>query len=263
MIDLKTTFNQDPEAYNRYRPHYPPTLFDTLVEYAHLSPSAELLEIGPGTGQATADMAARGYTITGIELGERLAHKAREMLKSYDRVRILTGAFEDADLPLRHYDLIYAATAFHWIRDDAKFTKTAALLKDRGYLAIIHTEHVSDEQGDAFFQFYHPLIQKYEKGVPHPEVPALPHVDELAPRPFDVDLFDFVHFARFPYNVSYTAEEFCGLIGTYSPTLALPDAVRTAFLSDVYHLIHEEFDGSIVRHFAMTLTILQKRQLNK
>jgi SAM-dependent methyltransferase len=259
MIDLKTTFNQDAEAYNKYRPHYPATLLDTLVEYTHLSPSAELLEIGPGTGQATADIAARGYYITGIELGEHLASKAREVLKPYSNVKIVAGAFEDADLPAGYYDLIYAATAFHWIRESAKFTKTANLLKDGGYLAIIHTEHVSDEHGDEFFKLSHPIYQKYQKNVPHTEVPALPHTDELAPRPFDVDLFDFVHFASFPYDVSYTAEEYCGLIGTYSPNLALPPATRARLFDDIRQVITEKFGGNLVRHFAMTLTILQKR----
>lgn len=257
MIDLKTTFNQNADAYNKYRPHYPAALFDTLVEQTHLSPAAELLEIGPGTGQATADMAARGYTITGIELGEYLAGKAREVLAPYQNVTILTGAFEDADLPTDHYDLIYAATAFHWIQDSAKFAKTAKLLKDAGYLAVIHTEHVSDEQGDKFFVASHPVYAKYERNAPH--VQSLPHADELAPRPFDVDLFELVDFAVFPYDATYSPDDYLGLVGTYSPTLALPPHRRAEFLEDLRELITTSFGGKVTRHFAMTLTILQKR----
>lgn len=255
MTDLKRTFNKDAEAYNRYRPHYPKALFDTLVARTHLAPGAHVLEIGPGTGQATADLAARGYDITGVELGGHLATKARDVLKDYHNARIITGSFESADLP-GGYDLIYSATAFHWLDPDVAFVKSAKLLKDGGYLAIIHTEHISDEAGDAFFVASHPIYRKYEKNDKNA---WLPRERDLTPPAFDHTLFELDSFTTFRTPITYAAEEYAGLIGTYSPTLALPAAQRAGLLGDIKDLINAQFGGSMVRHFAMTLTILKKR----
>jgi hypothetical protein len=44
---LRTTFGEDAERYDRIRPNYPPALFTDLA------PGPRVLEIGPGTGQAT------------------------------------------------------------------------------------------------------------------------------------------------------------------------------------------------------------------
>src|SRR6266513_3682742 len=98
-LALRTTFNSDVERYHAQRPSYPTALFEKLVTDTHLPKSAELLEIGPGTGQATKPLAERGYHITAIELGEELAAKAREVLADYHDVDVITGAFENVELP--------------------------------------------------------------------------------------------------------------------------------------------------------------------
>lgn len=50
---LRTTFGQDAELYDKWRPGYPPPLFTDLAALAGLGPRARVLEIGCGTGQAT------------------------------------------------------------------------------------------------------------------------------------------------------------------------------------------------------------------
>jgi SAM-dependent methyltransferase len=167
----------------------------------------------------------------------------------------LTGSFEEAELP-GNYDLIYSATAFHWIDPEVAYKKSAELLKAGGCLAIIHTEHVSDEAGDAFFAASHAVYRKYEK---HDNTAWLPHEHDLQPRLFDEDLFVLDSFTTFRMPITYTADDFAGLVGTYSPTLALPPQDRAGLLADIKELINTKFNGKIVRQFAMTLTILRKR----
>src|SRR6266545_4738205 len=57
---LRATFNQAADLYDRARPGYPPALFDDLAELAGVGPGCRVLEIGPGTGQATVPLAERG-----------------------------------------------------------------------------------------------------------------------------------------------------------------------------------------------------------
>jgi SAM-dependent methyltransferase len=259
-MDLRTTFNEVVERYDRFRPHYPQTLFDRLIADTQISPASSLLEIGPGTGQATKPLAKIGCAITAIELGATLAEKTRRALRQYDNVHILAGSFEDADLPASSYDLICSATAFHWVKDEYKFVKTAQLLKDRGYLAIIHTEHVSDEAGDAFFHASQPLYDRYTSSEPihTPEAFRLPLTSNLKPPHIDGNLVKQTDFCVFPVTIPYTAEEYAGLLSTYSPILALSPASRQKFLASMQSLITERFEAMLEKRFAFTLTVVQK-----
>ena len=50
---LRATFDQDAEAYDRSRPVAPDDVFDEALRLASLAPGSTVVEIGPGTGQAT------------------------------------------------------------------------------------------------------------------------------------------------------------------------------------------------------------------
>src|SRR5437899_11290783 len=120
-MDFKSTFDDVAELYDEIRPRYPGALFAQLVRRAELLPGAELLEIAPGTGQATLPLARRGYRITAVELGARMARVAGERLAPYPNVTIINASFEQAELPTDKFDLVYAATAFHWIAPETRF----------------------------------------------------------------------------------------------------------------------------------------------
>jgi SAM-dependent methyltransferase len=258
-LDLKTTFNSDVERYHARRPHYPSALFDKLVTDIHLPEDAELLEIGPGTGQATQPLAERSYKITAVELGNEMAAKAREALASHPNVKVVADAFEDVELPATYYDLIYSATAIHWIKSEVKFTKPHKLLKPGGHLAIIHTEHVSDEQGDEFFFASQPIYQKYhskDKPINKQGDFTLPRLKDLQPpEKIDPALFSLESFTVFPTAITYSSWEYIDLLATYSPHLALPEDKRAGFLQEIKELIDKDFGGQMTKHYGMTLTI--------
>ncbi len=255
---LRASFDREAQRYHEIRPHYPEALFDDIVQVAGLKPGDHLLEIGPGTGQATASLAKRSFQITAVELGANLAEVARNALRGYENVRIVVGAFEDVELPDGSFDLVYAATAFHWIQQEAKFNKPYRLLRPGGHLVIIHSNHVSDEIGDAFFFASQPIYRKY--GFDDPEEDFhLPHTIDLKAAELDEDLFSLVFFKAFPLAVHYSADDYAKLIGTYSPTIAMQTDQRDGFLRDIAELIEAKFNGVIEKHYAMTLTIARKK----
>lgn len=261
--ELKMTFNEDAEKYHEYRPRYPQALFNKLIHDTKLTPASHLLEIGPGTGQATEAMARYGYDITAIELGKDMATKARSVLKDYQNVKIFTAAFENVNLPSASFDLIYSATAFHWIRPEVRFEKSAQLLKPGGYLAIMYSEHITDEDGDKFFFASKPIYEKYtsnDSPINTDDSFRLPRIDQLKPRPsIDSSLFTLETFTTLPVTITYSAHEYAGLLNTYSPTIALPSDRRKEFLGAIEDLINNQFNGSADRHFAMTLAIAKKK----
>ena len=52
-MEFRRIFDTIPEQFDRYRPRYSRELFDYLIGYAKIGPEKTVLEIGPGTGQAT------------------------------------------------------------------------------------------------------------------------------------------------------------------------------------------------------------------
>jgi trans-aconitate methyltransferase len=258
-MDLRTTFDQNAEHYDRFRPTYPAELFERLINDTGITSDSSLLEIGPGTGQATKPLTQLGADITAVELGSGLAKKAQQELQQYSNVRVITGSFEDVDLPASNYDLIYSATAFHWVQDAYKFTKTAKLLEPQGYLAIIHTEHISDNAGDAFHKASQPICDTYWPPKEKASPPALPTLRSLKAPFIDTTLFELQSFSVFPEVKIYSAHDYVGLLSTFSRIIALPPNRRRIFLADMKTLIDDKFGGKLERYFAFTLTIAQKK----
>ncbi len=258
---LKVTFDAQAELYNQIRPRYPEEVFEALISITKLPAGSKILEIGPGTGQATTPLAKRGYAITAVELGASLADVARRELQKYKNVEVITGAFEEVELPPHSFDLVYSATAFHWVKPESQFNKPRTLLRDGGHLAIMYTHHVSDGAGDEFFLAVQPIYQKYEKEKVtrkplRTRYPAIGEIVEL--NPLDEKLFKLVSFAVFPMTVVYSAEEYAQLLNTYSPTLTMTEDRREAFLQEIRDLIQTQFGGSITKHYGVSVTIGQK-----
>ncbi len=261
-IELRNTFDKVSELYDLVRPHYPELLFDTIVKVVRLDEDAKLLEIGPGTGQATEPLVKRGYDITAVELGSNLAEFAREKLANYKNLKIITGAFEEINLESTSFDLIYSATAFHWIKPEVKFKKSYDLLKNGGYLAIIHTNHVSEEREDKFFYATQPIYNRYYPEEKDFNV-RVKLVEDLKLDKYDNKYFIPVFFKTFPLVVRYSASKYIQLLNTYSAVISMKPEQRIKFLKDIEELIDEKFGGSIQKHFAMGLTLLRKKDENK
>jgi ubiquinone/menaquinone biosynthesis C-methylase UbiE len=254
---LKHTFDEVALLYHEARPRYPFELLSTLVEIVGLNPGSRLLEIGPGTGQATMPLAQKGFNITAIELGESLAEVARHELRDYKNVEIISGAFEETILPKQSFDLVYAATSFHWIDASMRYSKTHTILKDKGHLSIIHTNHVSDENGDTFFNASQPIFDRYGF-TDKRQKPNLPKNRELKPENVDTNFFKVIHFQLFPIVITYTAKNFVKLLNTFSNHLAAEKKIQHAFYREIESLINEYFEGTIDKYFTMSLTIAEK-----
>ena len=190
---LRQTFDEVALLYNDARPCYPDELISTLIAVTNLHKASTLLEIGPGTGQATKPLAKQGFNITCIELGAALAEVAKYELQDYKNVKILVDAFEETTLQTESFDLVFAATAFHWIDPELKYLKTHRILKDNGNLAIIHTNHISDEKGDIFFKVSQPIYDRYDFTDKHRK-PELPKNKDLKADDLDERLFRLTNF---------------------------------------------------------------------
>ncbi|HWS39555.1 MAG TPA: class I SAM-dependent methyltransferase [Actinoplanes sp.] len=110
-------FGELAEEYHRVRPGYPAELVTDLLALAGPGP---VLEVGAGTGKATAAFAAHGADLTCLEPDNRMAAVLRRTVPG---VPIVETTFEDWT-PDRAYGLLISAQAWHWV-DPARRTRLA------------------------------------------------------------------------------------------------------------------------------------------
>lgn len=123
-MELRETFNEDAANYDRYRPTYPPELFRDIFAYSGIGRGSALVEIGVGTGQATKPFLEAGCEVCGVELGDKLSAFAAGKFRAYDNFTVHCGDFMEFPLEDASVDLVYAATAFHWLPQEAAYDRT-------------------------------------------------------------------------------------------------------------------------------------------
>ena len=134
---LGRVFNEVPELYDRTRPTYPDALFADLAELAGLGRRSRVLEVGCGTGQATRSLAALGCQVTAVEPGDGLAALARRRLAAFGNVSVELSAFEDWDDRGRRFDVLVAASSWHWVDPAAGWPKARGVLAPGGWMALL------------------------------------------------------------------------------------------------------------------------------
>jgi SAM-dependent methyltransferase len=134
---LGQLFNDVPELYDRVRPGYPDELFADLSTITGIGPPASVLEIGPGTGQATRSLAGLGCSVTAVEPGLELTALARQRLKAFPNVAIETATFEQWDDRGRRFDLVAAASSWHWVDPSVGWQRAHDVLRPGAWMALL------------------------------------------------------------------------------------------------------------------------------
>ncbi|HEX7309472.1 class I SAM-dependent methyltransferase [Lentzea sp.] len=240
---LRTTFGEDAARYHRARPGYPAELFTRLS-------GPRVLEIGPGTGQATLPLTSLG-DVTAVELSPSLAAVARAHVPA---AHVVVADFDVWPLPPEPFDLVVSATAFHWLDPATRMARCAAALRPGGALAVISTHHVAGGT-DRFFAEVQDVYERWDPDTPpgfrQPDAAEIPcEFDESA-------LFDEPEFHRYEWDRAYTSESYVDLLLTYSNHIALPD--RDRLVADIAALIDTRFGGRIVKRYMTQLAIARTR----
>jgi SAM-dependent methyltransferase len=256
---LRTTFEQVPELYERARPSYPDELFDDLAELTGLRQADRVLEVGCGTGQATVPLARRGYSMLCVELGEGLAAAARRNLGSFPNVDVVHANFETWEPERAEFDAIVAFTAFHWVDPELRYEKAARLLRQGGSLAVAGSLHVQRPGGDTFWA---EVQEDYDAVVPSPDNRPPPTPDEIDDLREEIEAsgrFEYVAARRYVWDHPYGADEYISLLNTYSGHRALDDERRTQLYDRIRRRIEARPDGRVVKTYITMLNVARRR----
>jgi SAM-dependent methyltransferase len=259
---LRTTFESAAASYQQARPEYPAELYDGLIRLAGLRPGDRLLEVGCATGKATVPLARRGFPITCVELGPQLAAVARRELARYPGVTICGGAFETWPAPAGvAYQLVFAATAWHWLDPAVRYRKAWAVLGPGGHLAFWAADHVFPADGDPFFDEIQEVYDEIGAGHP-PGRPWRPRPGELPDSRAEIEasgLFGDVVTRQFDWAVSYPAEEYIRLLDTFSSHIALAPGQRDRLYTEIRRRLAARPDGRVRRHWGAVLHVARRR----
>jgi SAM-dependent methyltransferase len=256
---LRETFDNVAEIYDRIRPRYPAALFEEL--FARLPESPAVVEVGPGTGQATAGLLERGAQVTAIELGPNLAERLRSNFAGHDRLKVLVSSFEDSALASHSFDALVSATAYHWVPAEFRVAKPAEFLRPGGWVAIIDTLQVSAPTDSGFFERAQSVYQRHGEPAdrtpaPTPERATSPYVAEFEDSP----RFDPPAVFRYRWDQTYDTGGYADLMRSYSVSQAMPERKREALISDMAELIDHEFGGHVTRPLVITLMLARTRR---
>jgi SAM-dependent methyltransferase len=165
----------------------------------------EILEVGPGTGQATRELLARGATVHAVEIVLAMGSKLREDLPSL-ALTVTIGDFEEVDVGEDRFDAVFAATAYHWISPQAQVDRPASILKPGGVIAVVDLNQVSSPDDKGFFAAAQPIFERYGEGHVGPQAPERNAVDPPIRRTLSDDpRFVNVEVRAYDWNQTYTA----------------------------------------------------------
>lgn len=254
---LRSSFDAAAALYDRARPDYPEALFDALVLHTGVETGARVLEVGAGTGQATVPLAGRRLSVTCVELGEHLAAVARDRLATFPAVEIVTADFETWEPPAAVvFDLVVAATSWHWIDPSIGFPKVAGLLGPGGHFAVWSATHVFPDGGDTFFREIQDVYDEIGEGLPPDATWPTPH--ELTSPGLDEasgGLFESTAVERFDWETVYDADRYIDLLSTFSGHITMQPWQRHRLYSEIRRRLDQRADRRIRRHWGAVLEI--------
>ncbi len=254
--------------YDRVRSSYPASLVDAACSTARLDRGSRVVEVGCGTGKLTGALVERGLHVDAVDPGAKLAEIARRRLGE-SLVRFHLGSFEAVELPVRAFDAVFSATAFHWVDPAVSWAKAARLLRPGGALALL--THVGDmtELDPEWLAAWREVLPEAATWVSR-DAKTLwdgaearhENVSELwswlskhdIARPEAAELFSAAEITAVPIDKEQTAEESLALVRTSSSYIRL-DAECQRRLDQRLRAVIENAGGKVSsRTFATLVT---------
>ena len=137
MTTFKDHFSGHAADYAKFRPNYPPELFDYL---ASISPEHELAwDCATGNGQAAIGLAERFARVVATDASAPQIESAQP----HPGISYRVAPAEASGIEPKSVDLILVAQALHWFDLNRFFTEAKRVSKEGGVLAISTYLHVN------------------------------------------------------------------------------------------------------------------------
>lgn len=246
------------DAYNRTRPRYPQALIQQVIEIAQLSCHSSILEVGCGSATATTAIAPYGCSITALEPNPDFYQIAQQNCAAYPNVELCNVSFEEWIPEAASFDVVLAATSFHWIPATIGYPKAAHILQEPGYLILLWNKELQPTEAvyqslQAVYQKYAPSLARYETQAQQEEI-----LRKLGQIITDSGYFYPPISGQVKADVTYTVEDYLTLLNTYSPYLKLEPSTRTALFAELRDTITKQWGETLNLSYLSAFHIARK-----
>ena len=243
-------FGLDTAAYERGRPGHAPEVYDVLRERCGLDAGTKVLEVGPGTGQATRRLLELGAEpLVGIEPDAALAGLLRERFG--DRVEIRESTLEDAQLE-GDFELAAAASSFHWVDAPRGLAAIRRALRPGGWWAMWWTHFGDDTQPDPFRDAIDHLLDDV---VSSPGAEGISRDPAAAFAALTDAGFERAELELITGSREWNAEGIRGLFATFSPIARLEPPRRDWILDEIERIARKDFGDRVVKPVLTLLSL--------
>jgi SAM-dependent methyltransferase len=255
----RDTFERNAVDYDTVRPGYPAEALAAAASLASLGEGVRALEVGCGTGQATAWLGSLGCEVLALDRAPDMLEAARRRLSAYPNVELRLADFEALSVRPSYGALLFA-TSYHWLDPSDRVDRCAGHLARGGSLVLLWHTHPRPYTG-----FHERVESIYRRLVPDWEPPASPGMTEEGIDRVRSELergrgpFGPVVRRSFDWSRVYSRADYVRLLSTYSDHLLMPDALRRELFADVGALADREFGGAIERPYRTELLVAAKR----
>jgi SAM-dependent methyltransferase len=205
VTQFKDHFSKQAAEYSRYRPDYPPELFDYLARLAGRNGVA--LDCATGNGQAAVALARHFDTVIAIDASsDQIANAVR-----HERVTYLVAPAEKIPVADHCADLLTIAQALHWLHFEEFFSEVRRVVVPGGVFAawLYVGSSISPELDVVIRRYEHEVVGAYWP----PERKLVDEHYRTIPMPFPE-----LPAPSFSLVKEWTLEEYVGYLFTWSAT---------------------------------------------
>ncbi|MBR5800240.1 MAG: class I SAM-dependent methyltransferase [Lachnospiraceae bacterium] len=258
---LEWTFDTVASIYEKLRPGYVEELYRTIFDYISIDENSRVVEVGSGGGQATSPILEKGCRLTAVEYGEKFSKLLKEKFKDYPGFSVITGKFEDTDLEENAYDLVFSASAFHWVPEQIGYEKVFSILKKGSVFARFANHPFKDKGNPALSMEIDNIYDEYYYTYHNRKrEPITEYTEQQAKdRAMIAEKYGFtdIRYALFTRERVFSAKEYIQLLGTYSDHIAIEETVRRKFFSKIEEAI-DAHGGTITIYDTIDLQLARK-----
>ncbi len=259
----RALFGADPTNYDAIRPPYPDQVYDFLQTTGALRHTVATLELGAGNGLATRRLLERGaHPLTTLEPDARFAPFLTSLAATHAaQVQVFHTSFEDAALPARGYDLVAAATSFHWIRPAVRVVKAAEVLRPGGSLAVWWNVFGDPEREDLYHEATRSILEPLSRSPSDPP-DAVPFALDTAARRHEITAtgtFDVPDYGAYRWVLWLSTQQVGALYATFSAISRLPAGQRRAILDRLMAIAERDFGGRVARNMVTPVYVARRR----
>lgn len=258
---LGWTFDTVASNYEKLRPGYVDELYQSIFRYIPVDKNSNVVEVGSGAGQATAPLLGAGCKLTAVEYGEEFSRLLKAKFKEYPKFSVITGKFEDIEFENDSYDLVYSASAFHWVPEKAGYEKVFSMLKSGGAFARFANHPYRDKGNPALSKEIDDLYDEYYNKFYNKKRETLTEYTEeqAKERAMIAEKYGFtdIQYGLFYRQRVFSAKEYKELLGTYSDHIAMDETIRLKFFSRIEEAINK-YGGHITLFDTIDLQLARK-----